>query len=87
MFAETIRFLSSSFALSIMRTLLDIRTSSIFSTPKDALQGPTLSMVSRAAASIAVSTWSRLEGMMTLPLDLPFFESTFTSIRPILPLF
>jgi len=67
--------------------LLVVRTSSILSTTIDASHGPTRSMVSRADAKIAVSTLSKLEGTLIVPLDFPPFDSILTSIRPILPVF
>ena len=79
--------ISSFFDRSIILFLLATLTSSTFSTLISALQGPTLSIVSNADASIAVSTLSRLDGTVISPSDFPFFESMFTSILPILPLF
>ena len=52
-----------------------------------ALQGPTLSTVSKAAAKTEVSTWSILDEISISPLDLPLSLLMSTSTRPILPLF
>ena len=52
-----------------------------------ALQGPTLSTVSNAAAKTDVSTWSILEEITISPVDLPLSLFISTSTRPIRPLF
>ena len=58
---------SISLALSMMYFLFVALTSSILITLTLASHGPTLSIVSRAAAKIAVSTLSRLEGTVIVP--------------------
>src|SRR2546426_6352619 len=63
------------------------RVSSTLSTLIVALHGPTLSIVSRAAAKIEVSTWSSEEGIRIVPSLRPFLLCTSTSIRPMRPLF
>ncbi|OPX76217.1 MAG: hypothetical protein A4E43_01349 [Methanosaeta sp. PtaB.Bin005] len=74
-------------ALSITYLLLEARTSSMRLMAILAMQGPTRSMVSRAAASMAVSTLSKLEGIEMVPLDFPPLDVICTSILPNLPVF
>ena len=78
----SITSLSSSLALSITCFLLDTRTSSTSSTEITALQGPTLSILSKAAARMTVSTLSSDAGNIIVPSLLPFFDYNSTSILP-----
>lgn len=69
----------------MIRLRFESRTSSTFSRVIFAEHGPTLSTVSRAAARIAVSVRSRLQGITIIPRDLPPSECSSTLIRPIRP--
>lgn len=72
----------SSLARSTTSRRFAARTSSMLVTSTEAWQGPMRSIVSSAAARIAVSTLSRLDATVTSPNDWPFSDSTATSIRP-----
>ena len=76
-----------NFALSIIFFRFTALTSSTWKTSILALHGPTLSIVSRDAARIEVSTLSRLEGTKIFPFVFPPLAVTITSILPILPVF
>ena len=78
---------SMRLARSMTYFLLAARTSSMRLTAMRAMQGPTRSMVSRAAAKMAVSTLSKLDGMEMVPLDFPPLDAIWTSILPNLPVF
>ena len=77
----------NSFARAVIIFLFVALMSSTLQTSTFAIQGPTLSMVSKEAANIAVSTLSRPEGISISPFDFPLFDSILTSILPILLLF
>ena len=47
--------------------------------------GPILSIVSKAAPIIALSTFSKEDGISITPLTFPLLASKLTSICPILP--
>ena len=74
-------------ARSIITSRLELRLSSKVVTFTVALQGPTRSTVSSAAAKTDVSTWSILEEITISPVDLPLSLLISTSTRPIRPLF
>ena len=78
-------FALHAFALSITIFLFEILTSSIDFAFILALQGPILSIVSKAAAIIAVSVLSKEEGIIISPLAFPAVVFKFTSILPIFP--
>ena len=75
----------SSFARFMICSRLSIRTSEILTMFTFAAQGPTLSTDSIAAAMIAVSARSRLDGAEIFPSVLSFSDFSVISMRPILP--
>ena len=81
---SSITLFNNSFALSITCFLLTTLTSSTSSEVIVALQGPTLSILSKAAASITVSTLSKDVGRVIFPELFPFLDSNSTSILPTL---
>ncbi len=81
----TTQSLISSFALFRICSRLSKRTSEICSMVTFASQGPTRSTVSMAAAMMAVSALSRLEGAIILPSVLSFSDFSSMSMRPIFP--
>jgi len=81
----SVKVFKSSFARSMTKVLLLMRTSSIFSTLTFALQGPMRCIVSSAAAMMAVSALSKELGIMIFPVAFPARGSSRTSMRAILP--
>ena len=81
----TTQSLISSLARFIICSRLSKRTSDICSTETFASHGPTLSTVSIAAAMMAVSALSRLEGATIFPSVRSFADFSSMSILPILP--
>ena len=79
--------LTISFALSTICFLLLALTSSIPERENLALQGPTLSTLSTAAAMRAAVPMSVDMGTITSPLVLSFFDSRLISILPTFQLF
>ncbi len=80
-------FSISFFALSRMYSLLELLTSSMLLISNFASHGPTLSIVSIAAAMIVVSDLSIDVGISTVPVVLDSLTVIFASILPIFPFF
>ena len=74
-----------SFARSTIEVLLEERMLDISSTFNCEAAGPILSIVSRAAPIIALSTFSREDGISITPLTFPLLLSKLTSICPMRP--
>ena len=77
---------SRSFARSTISSRLSERMLMISVTLRLAFDGPMRSMVSSAAPMMALSTFSRVEGISMRPLTRPFLLSSVTSMWPIRPL-
>ena len=82
-----IKLIKSVRARSMIISRFELRLSSNVVIFTVALQGPTRSTVSSAAAKTEVSTWSILEVITISPTDFPLSLFISTSTRPIRPLF